>query len=207
MGIVSPVVVSPIVRATANVPELSRPLVLSEPADVPVTVRRVLPLARPVTVRSLRWATAVWAPSRRVTEPETSTRLLTELVVLSNAGCAVPAAFFKLNVLVMVIPKKETVGQVIKPVAAEKTQFEGTPPCSKGRPPPTRPPMKSSPNPPPMKSWPPGKPFAPRGPRIPADPLCPGMNALPIPNPAKLLDASSKPSGVLVNALSRTSTS
>lgn len=70
-----PDVVSPMMRATENVPAVSLPVVASVPADVPFTVRCVAVLARPVTVRSDECETVVTSPSRRVCVPDTVTRV------------------------------------------------------------------------------------------------------------------------------------
>ena len=69
MGTVKPVVVSPLMRSEVNAPLSDLPVVLSEPADFPLTVRSVLLEARPVTVRSLDAEITDVALSRRVRVP------------------------------------------------------------------------------------------------------------------------------------------
>jgi len=49
-GITTALIVSPVTRFAVNAPWLDVPVVVSVPADVPFTVRCVLPLANPVTV-------------------------------------------------------------------------------------------------------------------------------------------------------------
>ena len=70
MGTISPVVVSPAVRVAVNSPRLEVPFVDSVDDEAPFTVRCVLPLARPLTVRLLVLETVVvavriWAVSPR----------------------------------------------------------------------------------------------------------------------------------------------
>ena len=80
-------------RNTVKVPVESLPVVDSSAEDAPLTVRAVLPLASPLTVRSLACLTVVFTLFRRVMVPVTEMRVLMLFVVtVSNADCAAPLA-------------------------------------------------------------------------------------------------------------------
>src|SRR5687768_173474 len=161
--------VSPITRTALNAPVLLVPVVVSRPDDVPLTVRCVLPAARPEIVRSLACSTVDRALSRRVTVPLTLTRVLTVFVVrLSNACCTAPPAVAYAAERLMVKPFRVSASHTTRPVAAWNAQlpFRMPPnlPRPKSRPNPC--PKKSPPNPPPHKPLP-APPPGPRPPRIP----------------------------------------
>jgi hypothetical protein len=61
IGMITPVVVSPIIRSDVNAPDALVPVVLSRPDETPLTVRCVLPVARPPIVRELELVTVVRA--------------------------------------------------------------------------------------------------------------------------------------------------
>jgi hypothetical protein len=63
------VMVSPMTRCAVCAPSSFVPVVLSVPAEVPFTVRSVLPDASPATVRSLSCSTSLVVPFRRVVVP------------------------------------------------------------------------------------------------------------------------------------------
>src|SRR4051812_12716206 len=68
-GITTPLVVSPATRFAVNAPCGEVPVVFSEPAEAPLTVRCALPLARPVTVCVLVSLITLLLLSRRVAVP------------------------------------------------------------------------------------------------------------------------------------------
>jgi hypothetical protein len=85
--------VSPATRFDVNAPWSELPVVDSEPADAPLIVRWVLPLASPVTVCALVSSTTLMLLSRRVAVPFTVVAVETTFVVLSGFSCAWPAPF------------------------------------------------------------------------------------------------------------------
>jgi hypothetical protein len=137
--------VSPARRSAVKSPVRSVPVVTSWPRAVPFTVRWVLPLASPDTVRSLWLSTWLVAPSRRVTVPVTETWVLIELVVwLSKADCTLPFASRYWADRRMVSPFRVIGGQTTRPLPLSKLQFPAPSPSPSGRWP------KWSPNPSPM---------------------------------------------------------
>ena len=97
---------SPAVRFAVNAPSGDLPFVVSDPADEPLNVRRVLPLASPVTVCVLVSSTTLVLLSRRVAVPFAVVVVAIVFVVLSIFSCAWPAPFLKLDTRVTVKPSR-----------------------------------------------------------------------------------------------------
>ena len=109
-GITTFLTVSPVTRFAVNAPCIVVPVVVSDPADTPFTVRCVLPFARPVIVCELDSSTTLLLLSRRVAVPATFTVVAAVFVVLSGFDCANPAAVVNLAVVVIVKPSRVVFG-------------------------------------------------------------------------------------------------
>src|SRR5689334_18250144 len=117
-GITTAFTVSPDVRFAVNAPCIDVPVVVSDPADVLLTVRCELVAARPVTTWLLDDAIVFLLESRRVVVPLTFAVVVTVFVVdVSKADCAAPAAVWNLIVRVTVMPLRVVGPQVTMPVA------------------------------------------------------------------------------------------
>jgi hypothetical protein len=116
-GMTTAVTVSPVVRFAVNAPSFDLPVLDSVAADVPLTVRFVLPGARPATVWLLVSFTVLVLLSRRVVVPATVTFVLTVFVVLSSFGCAPPAVVRYCETRVTVNPSCVVGPQVTTPLA------------------------------------------------------------------------------------------
>ena len=148
-GIMTFLTVSPVTRFAVNAPWLDVPVVVSNPADAPFTVRCVLPFASPVIVCELDSSTTLLLLSRRVAVPVTFTVVTAVLVVLSGFDCATPAAVVYFAVVVIVKPSRVVFGPHVTTLFAKAHAVE-----SRRNNPPGPSPMNGPKSPPPMSPSP-----------------------------------------------------